>query len=164
MDNLTPEQRRYTMFQVKSGDTKPEIFVRSLLHRLGFRFRLHRADLPGKPDIVLPKYKSVVFVHGCFWHRHANCKHATMPKTNVEYWEKKFARNVARDKRVQQELRELGWRVIIVWECELREAPALAEKLASRLKGMDAKQTFEYRKAAEVRAPYGKEKIRNKKQ
>lgn len=154
MDNLTPEQRRFAMFQVKSHDTTPEKKVRSLLHGLGFRFRLNRHDLPGKPDIVLPKYKSVVFVHGCFWHRHENCPRASTPKTNVEYWQKKFSRNVERDKCVQEELRDLGWRVIVVWECGIKDQVALAEHLIAALKNRDDQGVFEYKRAAEKRAPY----------
>ncbi len=162
MDNLTPEQRRYTMFQVKSSNTKPEMFVRSLLHRLGYRFRLHRDDLPGKPDIVLPKYKSVIFVHGCFWHRHENCKHATMPKSNVEYWEKKFARNVARDKWAKAELELQGWRVVVVWECELREVESLVDRLERTLRdAVSMSEPFAYRKVAETMAPYGSKKSKN---
>lgn len=104
----------------KSKDTKPEILVRKLLHALGYRFRLCRKDLPGKPDIVLPKYRTVIFVHGCFWHQHAGCKAASRPSTNVEFWEKKFARNRERDARVEAELAALGWRVIVIWECEVK--------------------------------------------
>lgn len=108
----------------KSKDTKPEILVRKLLHGLGYRFRLCRKDLPGKPDIVLPKYRTVIFVHGCFWHQHAGCKAASRPSTNVEFWEKKFARNRERDARVEAELAALGWRVIVIWECEVKRVLA----------------------------------------
>lgn len=108
----------------KSKDTKPEILVRKLLHALGYRFRLCRKDLPGKPDIVLPKYRTVIFVHGCFWHQHAGCKAASRPSTNVEFWEKKFARNRERDARVEAELAALGWRVIVIWECEVKRVLA----------------------------------------
>ena len=133
IDPLTPEQRRRTMANVKGKDTKPEIAVRSLLHRLGYRFRLHRSDLPGKPDIVLPKYKSVVFVHGCFWHGH-DCKAGRKrPKTNSVYWDKKLTRNRKRDHRNQQALQALGWCVIIVWECELRDLVAVGRDLSRLL-------------------------------
>lgn len=117
-DHLTPEKRSWNMGRIKAKDTKPELVVRSLLHHMGYRFRLHRKDLPGKPDIVLPKYKIVIFVHGCFWHRHKNCKNATVPKTRKAFWKKKFENNVRRDTKNRADLRKLGWNVIIIWECE----------------------------------------------
>ena len=120
MDRLTPEQRRKTMQAVKGKNTSPEVLVRQYLHRQGYRFRLHRKDLPGKPDIVLPKYKTVIFINGCFWHRHQGCKHATMPASNIDYWEKKFKRTQERDKSQYRQLEELGWKVYIVWECEVK--------------------------------------------
>jgi len=123
------------MRQVRSANTTPEKKVRSLLHRLGFRFRLHRQDLPGKPDIVLPKHASVVFVHGCFWHRHPGCPRATIPATHQDYWLPKFKRTVERDKRNQIELRRLGWRVAVVWECELRDLDQLAKRLTIAIAG-----------------------------
>ena len=129
MDSVSPEKRSWVMAQVKGRDTRPEKVVRSLMHRMGYRFRIQRADLPGKPDIVLPKYHTVVFVHGCFWHRHPDCKHATMPATNVSYWERKFARNVARDAQCKAALENLGWHVLIVWECELKDLSALHIKI-----------------------------------
>ena len=119
MDRLTPEKRSWNMSRIKSKDTTPERIVRSFLHRNGFRFRLHVKDLSGKPDIVLPKYKTVIEVRGCYWHRHEGCKDVTTPSTNTEFWQKKFAENVARDKRTEQELKKLGWNVIVVWECEI---------------------------------------------
>ena len=122
------------MRQVKGRDTSPEKIVRSLLHRRGYRFRLQRDDLPGKPDIVLPRFKTVVFVNGCFWHRHSGCKRATTPATNVDYWQTKFARNVARDARNQAELEKMGWRVVIVWECELKDKTTLEKRLDDYLK------------------------------
>ena len=118
------------MSRIKARDTKPEKAVRSLLHRMGYRFRLHRKDLPGKPDIVLPRHRTVVLVHGCFWHRHKRCKHTYTPKSRVEFWQKKFASNVARDERNTHELRKQNWRVIVVWECEVKTP----EKLRKRLK------------------------------
>ncbi len=123
VDKLTPEKRSWNMSRIRSKNTKPELIVRSLLHRMGFRFRLHRKDLPGKPDIVLPKYKTVIFVHGCFWHRHKDCKVATTPSTRREFWEKKFKDNVARDERNQRQLRQLGWHVYVLWECEVKKDP-----------------------------------------
>ena len=120
MDRLTPEQRRKTMQAVKGKNTSLEVLVRRYLHRQGYRFRLHRKDLPGKPDIVLPKYKTVIFINGCFWHRHQGCKHATMPASNIDYWEKKFKRTQERDKSQYRQLEKLGWKVVIVWECEVK--------------------------------------------
>ena len=115
------EQRSRNMSDIKSKNTKPEIAVRKLLHSMGYRFRLHRKDLPGSPDIVLPKYKTVIFVHGCFWHRHENCKYASTPKTRQEFWEAKFRENINRDKLNQENLSSKGWKIIIVWECEIKD-------------------------------------------
>ena len=115
------EQRSRNMSAIKSKNTKPEIAVRKLLHSMGYRFRLHRKDLPGSPDIVLPKYKTVIFVHGCFWHRHKNCKYASNPKTRQEFWEAKFRENINRDKLNQENLSSKGWKIIIVWECEIKD-------------------------------------------
>ena len=117
------------MSRIRSGNTKPELLVRSLLHRMGYRFRLHQKDLPGKPDIVLPKYKTVIFVHGCFWHRHENCKYAYMPKSRQKFWNNKFKTNIERDKKVNQQLKNLGWKVNIIWECELSDVKAVKKKL-----------------------------------
>ena len=114
------EQRSRNMSAIKSKNTKPEIAVRKLLHSMGYRFRLHRKDLPGSPDIVLPKYKTVIFVHGCFWHRHENCKYASTPKTRKEFWEKKFRENINRDNLNQANLSLKGWKIIITWECQLK--------------------------------------------
>ena len=115
------EQRSRNMSAIKSKNTKPEIKVRKVLHSMGYRFRLHRKDLPGKPDLVLPKYKTVIFVHGCFWHRHKNCKYASTPKTRQEFWEAKFRENINRDKLNQENLSSKGWKIIIVWECEIKD-------------------------------------------
>jgi DNA mismatch endonuclease, patch repair protein len=123
MDRLSPEQRSWNMSRVKSANTKPERIVRSLLHRMGYRFRLHRRDLPGCPDIVLPKYHTVVFVHGCFWHQHKSCRKATIPDTKSDFWEEKLKKNVARDKKVLGELKNAGWRVLVVWECQVKRRP-----------------------------------------
>lgn len=114
------------MSRVASKNTSPEIAVRSILHSMGYRFRLHHDGLPGTPDIVLRKHMTVVFVHGCFWHRHSKCKRATLPTTNREYWLSKFARTVARDKANRRLLRQKGWKVIVVWECELKNPSRLA--------------------------------------
>lgn len=133
MDTISKERRSWNMSRIRSKNTKPELIVRSLLHRLGYRFRLHRKDLPGIPDIVLPKYKTVIFVHGCFWHRHPGCKYAYTPKSNIDKWEKKFNENVQRDIHVQEKLRKLKWNTIIVWECELHEINSLKLRLKSTL-------------------------------
>lgn len=120
MDCFDKKTRSKVMQSVSSENTKPEMLVRSFLHKNGFRFRLHSKKLPGHPDIVLPKYKTVIEVRGCFWHRHPGCRQATMPSSNVEFWQKKFKRNVDRDKKTEKQLNELGWNLIVVWECELK--------------------------------------------
>lgn len=144
---------------VRSTDTTPEKKLRSLLHKLGFRFRVHRKDLPGKPDIVLPKYSALIFVHGCFWHRHEGCPNATMPATRLVYWTAKFNRNVERDRRNQMELLRLGWKVIVVWECELRDVRRLTERLIKSLRPLQPyeKDFPEFKTAAEEQGMYGKE-------
>lgn len=118
-DTLTKDGRSAVMSRVRGKDTKPEWILRCGLHRLGFRYTLKNGHLPGSPDIVLPKYGAAIFVHGCFWHRHAGCKDSSTPKTNPEFWQSKFRENTARDRRVVRQLRSLGWRVLVVWECEL---------------------------------------------
>lgn len=133
-DHLTKEKRSWNMSLIKSKDTKPELIVRSLLHHLGYRFRLYSKKLPGKPDIVLAKFKTVIFVHGCFWHRHKNCSRATTPKSNQKYWKTKFERNVQRFKEVSAQIQTLGWHVIVIWECEIKNIEALTEKLCGALK------------------------------
>ena len=124
-DVHTPEQRSYNMSRIKGRDTQPEKTLRSLLHRNGLRFRIHDKRLPGHPDIVLPKYRSVIFVHGCFWHRHPGCRYASVPETRSAFWNEKFSRNVERDRRNVFLLEEAGWNTIIVWECELKKNPAV---------------------------------------
>ena len=118
------------MARIKSKDTVPEKLVRSWLHRNGYRFRLHRKDLPGSPDIVLPKYRSVIFVHGCFWHQHPGCRKASIPDQNRDFWEKKLSQNIVRDRRSYDALESLGWRVVVVWECECRKEEALRDNLS----------------------------------
>lgn len=115
-----PETRSYNMSRIRGKNTKPEVKLRSLLHRAGFRFRIHDSRLPGKPDIVLPKYRSVVLVNGCFWHRHEGCKYCTNPSTRKDFWDKKFSDTVQRDRVVKKQLEEAGWDVFVVWECELK--------------------------------------------
>lgn len=120
VDRISKERRSWNMSRVKGANTAPEKMLRSLLHRAGFRFRIHAPNLPGRPDIVLPKYRTVIFVHGCFWHRHSGCLRSTMPKTRTEFWTAKFDRTIERDRRNQADLAKLSWNVIVVWECELR--------------------------------------------
>ncbi len=130
MDTFPPDKRSDIMRRVHSTNTTPERKVRSLLHRLGYRFRIHRSDLPGRPDIVLPKHRTVVFVHGCFWHRHQDCPRATTPSSRQEYWLPKFRRTVDRDKRNQEGLRDSGWNVVVVWECETKDLKILGERMS----------------------------------
>ena len=130
-DTLTNAERSALMARIRGANTKPEVFVRSALHRAGFRFRLHGRTLPGRPDIVLAKHRTVVFVHGCFWHRNG-CTLSSEPATRRAFWREKFARNVARDKRTAAALRRAGWRVLTVWECSLRTA-ARREQAVARL-------------------------------
>lgn len=126
-------ERSANMARIRSVDTTPELTVRKLLHRLGYRFRLHRRNLPGKPDICFPGRKKAIFVHGCFWHRHEGCRRTTTPKTRKSFWEDKFQRNVVRDRANVSDLDELGWSVLIVWECETDDLEALAPRLAEFL-------------------------------
>lgn len=121
-DNRTPEQRHRNMAAIHSASTKPELKLRNALWRLGFRYRVNDKRLPGKPDIVLPKYHTIIFVHGCFWHGHKDCKYYTIPKTNSDYWKSKVARNQERDQEEWRQLEAKGWSVIIVWECQLKKA------------------------------------------
>ncbi len=149
------------MSRIRSGNTKPELIVRGLLHRMGFRFRVHRRDLPGKPDIVLPKYKTVIFVHGCFWHRHERCKKATMPATNREFWQDKFNANVARDQRNRDALRRAGWKVVVAWECRISADPiGTVREIAEQITGASPRRPYplperkEVLRAAEERLQY----------
>jgi DNA mismatch endonuclease (patch repair protein) len=121
MDVFTKEKRSQIMSKIKGKDTKPEKVVRSLLHQMGYRFRLHRRDLPGNPDIVLPKYKKVIFVHGCFWHGHENCLRAKRPSTNKKFWNEKLSKNIERDRRNQAALSGLGWDQKIIWQCQVKD-------------------------------------------
>lgn len=131
VDRLTPERRSWLMSRIASKNTSPEMRVRRAAHSLGLRFRLHRKDLPGKPDLTFPKHKTVIFVHGCFWHRHPKCPKASTPKSNEEFWQNKFAANVARDVSVRRRLHDAGWKVITVWECETKDSKVLLEKLCN---------------------------------
>ena len=130
MDHLSQSRRSWNMSRIRGRDTKPELAVRSALHRMGYRFRLHRADLPGKPDIILPKFKTVLFVHGCYWHRHSRCKLASMPKSRQKFWREKFTETVRRDRKNKAALKRLGWRVGIIWECQIRDKNRLSDRLS----------------------------------
>lgn len=133
-DVHTPAQRSFNMSRIRGRDTKPERLLRSLLHRAGLRFRKNVASLPGKPDIVLPKHRAVVLVHGCYWHRHPGCRFATTPVTNAPFWIKKFAGTVERDRKAAKALEAAGWRVLTAWECEIRGDPkATARRMLSSI-------------------------------
>ena len=132
-DRISPARRSENMRAIKSKNTAPEKRVRSVAHRLGLRFRLHRRDLPGSPDLIFPGRGIVLFVHGCFWHRHENCPVATIPKTNTEYWSKKFRDNIKRDRENRKKLEESGWRVLIIWECETRKRESVEAFLKRNL-------------------------------
>jgi DNA mismatch endonuclease (patch repair protein) len=121
-DVHSKETRSYNMSRIKSKNTKPEMLVRQFLHKNGFRYRLHVKDLPGKPDIVLPKYKTVIFIHGCFWHGHEGCKYYVVPKTRTEWWLNKIQGNTANDTKAEALLKDAGWKIIKVWECELKKS------------------------------------------
>jgi DNA mismatch endonuclease (patch repair protein) len=129
-DRLTPERRSWNMSRIKGRNTRPEKLVRSLLHSMGYRFRLHATKLPGRPDVLLPKYNTAIFVHGCYWHRHQGCTYAYTPKTRVDFWQRKFDENVGRDKQTLKSLRKLGWRVLVVWECQITNHKMLATRLS----------------------------------
>lgn len=120
MDKLTPEQRHKCMAAVRSNNTKPEVLVRKCLWRYGFRYRLNYNKLPGHPDIVLPKYRTCIFINGCFWHGHRHCRFAKLPTTNRAFWEDKISKNRARDRKEYQKLKEIGWKVIVIWSCQLK--------------------------------------------
>jgi len=130
MDIFTPEERSALMSRIRGKNTKPELAVRRLLHSQGFRFRLHRRDLPGTPDIVLPQYRAVVFVHGCFFHSHKGCRFAYIPKTRRSFWRAKFAHNQKRDREAKAALAKLGWNSVVIWECELNHLDKLARRVS----------------------------------
>lgn len=133
MDRLSPEDRSRQMSLVRSKNTMPELVVRKIVFSMGYRYRLHGADLPGKPDLVFRTRKKTIFVNGCFWHRHEGCKKATTPSSRLEYWLPKFMRTVERDSKHLNTLREMGWKTLVVWECELKDADALAGRLKAFL-------------------------------
>ena len=147
------------MAAIKSNDTKPEMLVRRYLHAAGFRYGLHNKKLPGSPDIVMRRFKTVIFVHGCFWHGHENCKYYRLPKSNIEFWQSKIERNRARDERDIEALQKLGWRVIIIWECELKTEKRRKETfqhLFDTLNSIYASTYSPFAEAAEPETPYGK--------
>lgn len=133
MDIIDKQARSRLMGRIRGKDTKPEMAVRRLAHRLGFRFRLHRRDLPGSPDLVFPGPRKVIFVHGCYWHRHPGCRLAYEPKSNVAFWKKKFAANVARDEKALADLKDQGWDTLVVWECEAKDSELVASRLSAYL-------------------------------
>lgn len=135
-DVFDPEKRSWIMSRVKNRNTKPEIAVRSMIHRMGYRFRLHSPKLPGHPDIVLPRHRKAVFVHGCFWHGHQGCARGKRPATNRRFWNQKISATRERDRQALADLKSLDWEPLVVWECEIRDAEALAEKL-ERFLGVD---------------------------
>ena len=133
MDVHTKQQRSYNMSRIRGKDTKPEMIVRSIVHRMGYRYALHRRDLPGRPDMVLTKYRKIIFVHGCFWHMH-KCRYGKVkPATNAKFWQSKREGNAARDKRNLRKLRKDGWKVLVIWECHTRNTKKLIDKLCKFL-------------------------------
>jgi len=132
MDSLTRQQRSEIMSRIRGRNTKPEMLVRRTAHALGLRFRLHRKDLPGSPDLVFPRKKTALFVHGCFWHRHDGCRFAYTPKSNETFWSRKFVRNVERDREAMRRLRSAGWKPVVIWECETKQ-PDLASRIGHLL-------------------------------
>lgn len=157
-DIKTPEERSRNMAAIRSSDTKPEMLVRRCLHSMGWRYGLHNKKLPGSPDIVMRRFKTVIFVHGCFWHGHENCKYYRLPKSNTEFWQDKVNKNRARDERDIEALHKLGWNVIIIWECELK-TEALRQQTFSRLAGIFSRTyspaNYPITEAAEQIIPYG---------
>jgi DNA mismatch endonuclease (patch repair protein) len=134
LDHVSEERRSWLMSRVRDKNTTPELKVRKVLHGMGIRFGLHASDLPGKPDIVLRKRRTAIFVHGCFWHRHAGCRYATVPKSKTAFWRKKFESNAARDRRNALKLRKAGWRVFVVWQCQTKDERRLGRKLDGLVK------------------------------
>lgn len=129
MDKLSPERRSANMARIRSANTRPEIALRKLIHALGYRFRLHRKDLPGKPDLVFPSRKKVIFVHGCFWHQHTECREGRVPASRLEYWVPKLRRNQERDVLAQSSLKHEGWKFLVVWECEMKNSMAAIKRV-----------------------------------
>lgn len=132
-DTLSKEKRSWNMSRIVSKNTKPELIVRSLLHKMGYRFRLHSNKIPGKPDIILSKYHTVIFVHGCFWHQHKNCKDGKIPKSNTVYWIEKLNKNIQRDKENIKAIKRMGWKFLVVWECQLENIDRIKSKFRNAL-------------------------------
>lgn len=132
-DIVSQKKRTEMMSSVKQKNTKPELLLRKMLHKHGFRFRLHDKKLPGTPDIIMPKYKTVIFVHGCFWHQHKGCRKSRRPTSNVGFWNSKLDKNIERDKTKSEALKKLGWKVLVIWECELKESEILLKNLKKKL-------------------------------
>ncbi|WP_262299017.1 very short patch repair endonuclease [Microvirga sesbaniae] len=133
MDIVEKAKRSAMMARIRSKDTQPELRVRRIAHAMGYRYRLHRRDLPGSPDLVFPRLRKVILIHGCYWHRHPGCRFAYQPKSNTAFWDEKFRRNQERDRRVLSELRALGWDPLIIWECETRNPETLRTRIAAHL-------------------------------
>lgn len=140
-DVFSKEKRSWIMSRVKGRDTKPEILVRSLVHRMGYRFRIHRRDMPGNPDVVLPRHRKVIFVHGCFWHGHKRCSRSKRPSSNKRFWTDKLNKNIQRDKRFRKELRKMGWKILVVWECKTKNLQKLLLTLEDFLHDRSKKET-----------------------
>jgi len=131
VDIFTTDKRSEIMSRIKNRDTAPEIKVRSIIHRMGYRFRLHRKDLPGNPDIVFPKHKKIIFVNGCFWHGHKNCIRSKRPSSNKNFWDQKIDKNITRDKNIRKALNKSGWKVLVIWQCEINDINKLEVKIAN---------------------------------
>jgi DNA mismatch endonuclease (patch repair protein) len=141
-DTLSKRERSQRMARIRSRDTRPEFLVRRLVHRLGYRFRVYRPDLPGRPDLVLPRHHAIIFVHGCFWHRHSGCPRARLPASNIKYWLPKLTANKQRDKKHATSLVKLGWRVLVLWERELVDVESVAHKIVRFLSAPSKKMLF----------------------
>ena len=150
-DIFSRQHRSWIMSRIRSRDTKPEKAVRSTVHRLGFRFRLHRSDYPGRPDLILPRWRVAIFVHGCFWHHHAGCKRATVPAVREDFWRKKLATNQARDRAAISRLKKLGWRTVVIWECETRLPSRLLSKLRRSLLALKSRKDRRSKKKMRTR-------------
>jgi DNA mismatch endonuclease (patch repair protein) len=157
-DLISKERRSWNMSRIRSTDTAPERIVRSALHRLGYRFRLHRKDLPGRPDVVLPRFKLAIFVHGCFWHRHPGCRFAYAPKSNRAFWNKKFRENMRRDREKLRALRAGGWRVVVIWECCAERVEKLNRILQHVVLACERQQVYRMRQRGERRGHNGARK------
>ncbi len=162
-DIVPPEKRSAMMSAVRGKDTKPELVVRRMLHHEGFRYRLHRRDLPGAPDLVFPKRRVAMFVHGCFWHGHEACRYATVPKTRRDFWVAKVEANQARDARAEEALRKNGWRVVVVWECETRRPDELRHRLVAQLLRRNPKYNLPVSGSLGQREPTGANHRKRKK-